>query len=129
MVTLEDIVKHLTYNRVNFLGCTLMLGGLVGSVGGIIYSNIEVIGISLIIGSAGFLFSALSEFGSPTVQIYQRTVEHIQRFGRLDEKFVAKYMQADYCCRQGVYMATKEFGFLEDYKKARKHNPSIIFNF
>ncbi len=115
-------------NRPALLGYSMLASGLVGGVYSVLERDMPSLAVSCssILGGA-FILSG-TDFGNETYRVYERTKEHIQKRKRLDEEVVKLYSKF-YCERQGVYMAAKELGYLEDYKKAIKNQKIIMSNF
>jgi hypothetical protein len=128
MKKLEKILKLVTMNRPAFLGYSLLAGGLVGGIYSVLERDMTSLASSCssILGGA-FILSG-TDFGNETYRVYERTKEHIQKYKRLDEEVVKLYSKF-YCERQGVYMAAKELGHLDEYKNFMKSKKSIIPNF
>lgn len=128
MKKLEKILKLVTINRPAFLGYSMLASGLIGGF----YSVFEKDMNSLAFYMCNFLGGAFilsgTDFGNETYRVYERTKEHIQKHERLDEEVVKLYSKF-YCERQGVYMAAKELGHLDDYKKLMKGKKVTIPNF
>ena len=129
MTKLDEIVKGIFMNRISFLGISCVIGGLTGIVTGAIKRDISIAGCSVMTFFTGVYLLGVTEVGSETYNSYERTKSHIQEHGRLSKHFVRTFSQ-QYCDRQGVYIAAKELGCLNTYKKATKLEGAIrILNF
>jgi len=128
MSRLTDILKTASVNRVTALGSTAAVVGAVGIVLGGLENNITLLGCSAASAYCGFFLTCITGWGVQTFEFYKRTKKHIQEHNGLDEWFVKMYGN-NYCNRQGIYMAAKELGYLDDYKKAREGEKVIIPNF
>lgn len=127
MSKLTNIVKFLAMNRVTLLGYGFFTGGLAGLVIDFVKNDVETAGCSALSMLVGCYLFGITGFGKDTYNAYKDTKEHIQEHEKLDERFVNHHQV--YCSRQGVYMAAKELGYLDDYKKAMKGKQGIIPNF
>lgn len=85
--------------------------------------------------ATGFSISSLCGFGEKTSFEYQKTKELIDNHGRLGELYPKKIFEHDsklfgYCANQGVYLAAREEGELEEYERMKeKYSDNWIPNF
>lgn len=85
--------------------------------------------------TAGFLSSFFTVFGTNTLYYYKKTKEHIEKQGELEDRYLYPLMNGSdplchYCPEQGVYLAAKETGNLDKFKKFRKeYSENIIPHF
>ncbi len=128
MKRLERILKQATINRFALLGYSMIATGLAGAVYSVINMDMTSATISSgsIVGGA-FILSG-TDFGNETYWTYERTKEYIQKHKCLDKEVVDLYGKF-YCERQGVYMAAKELGCLDDYNKLMEGKKIVIPNF
>lgn len=63
--------------------------------------------LSLVLGYTGFGCLQFTDFGMCTYRAYKRTKRHIQKRGRIHEKFKI-WMSNLYCDRVGMELAIKE---------------------
>lgn len=115
-------------NRFTLLGYSLITTGLVGAVYSVINLDIKYATVSSGSVACGILILSGTDAGIETYRVYERTKEYIQKNKRLDEEVVKLYSKF-YCERQGVYMAAKELGHLDEYKALMKGKKVTIPNF
>jgi len=73
----------------------------------------------------GTLFLLVTTAGLRTLRAYQRTKNHIKRYGEIDACY-DKYSSM-YCTRVGMKLAIKENGLLELYKQKRREDDNYPF--
>lgn len=116
-------------NRINLLGLTLAAGGIATM------TSYSLNDLPSYVGAFGFDFSMFgvitsmcTNFGEETLISYKKTLQHLERTGKLEPDFLSSKMET-YCVRQGIYFAAKETGHLEEFNQEVKNHPSIIPNF
>lgn len=83
--------------------------------------------------------SAITGFGASTGKLYSRTVDHLKKFKKLDERFFDKMMGFDdstplvgYCQLQSMYLACRDYApeQLDTFYKLKKENTrNVVPNF
>ena len=142
MSKLEDSVRSFIAgsvgNRVYLLGKVLLVGGIVSASHNekMIMDPYQFMAVS-----SGALFCASTFCGYGTRKLYNRTREHIRRFGKLNPKFVKNVIRRSqqdypgfdlligYCQEQGAYLAARDMGQLGAFNDAKTSSRNIIPNF
>lgn len=125
MPKLQDLVKATIMNRATLFGAGLFLSGITGTVLSIIKNDMTLCQYSGKATTIGLMLIGVTKLGSHTHETYLKTKEHIQEHKKLDRRFTELNAQL-YCDRQGVYIAAKELGYLNDYRKCVKGMWNII---
>jgi hypothetical protein len=117
---IKDYAKCVYQNKFTFTGYIGVVS-FIGVNAGRIYFDIPDFEepwdlVDFLSNSAVFLYSIISlgltSLGNETMDNYQRTRDHIEQFGRVEDYFDQK-MSKTYCTRVGMKLAAKEYG-LED---------------
>ncbi len=128
MKKLEKILKIVTMNRPALIGYTLFASGLFGGIYSFLENDMNSLASNVCYLLGGAFILSGTDFGSETYRVYEKTKEHIQKHECLDKEVVKLYSKF-YCERQGVYMAAKELGHLDEYKSLMKGKKVNIPNF
>lgn len=128
MKKVKKFLKYATVNRVALLGYSMLASGLVGGIYSVLERDMTSLAVSCSSILGGTFILSGTDFGNETYRIYERIKEHIQKNKCLDEEVVKLYSKF-YCERQGVYMAAKELGHLDEYKNLMKGKKVNIPNF
>lgn len=96
---------------------------------------ITILGITAAIHSMNIV--AIAQFAGRTVLAYERTKQHIQKFGRIDRRYLktwlgheSKYKITGYCQLQGMYLAAQEEGLTKEFAELKgTHTKNIVPNF
>lgn len=129
-------------NRVTALGCALLTSSAASlelvdkfrPVDNNFYINY---GPEMGLAFLGTVLLTHTEFGSKTVKLYDKTAKHIKKFDRIDKRFFDKIIPVNditnnwdgYCQMQGVYLAARDYGKLDEFKEMRKKSSNVIPNF
>ncbi len=121
-------MKIVTLNRFALLGYSLIASGLAGAAYSLANKDITSMAVSCGSIFCGAFILSGTDAGLETYRSYERTKKYIQKHKCLDKEVTDLYGKL-YCKRQGVYMAAKELGYLDDYKKLMEDKNIIIPNF
>ena len=124
-------------NRVTALGCSMLSGSLTSLALSHEGQLLENHGLSMSLGYVGALLLLQTELGSNTSRLYEKTVNHIKKFGRIEERFFDKVVPVNdmaspwdgYCQLQGVYLAARDYDQLNDFNRMRSKSCNRIPNF
>ncbi len=122
-------------NRVTALGYITLAGGTVMLIEQQPTDPLAaVIGVGMTLGFGGFCILATAA-GCHTNEYYLRTKDHIKENGKFDDRFLKVTLEkkkgtVTYCIRQGVYLAAKETGHLDQFNEAKaKYSHGTLPNF
>lgn len=85
--------------------------------------------------SAGLAALGVTKLGLGTRETYRRSKAHIERHGRLDERFARAVILGardgengcyGYCQEQGLYLAARDSGELETFERARREHSTLF---
>ena len=107
---MEELLEAM---NVAFFGNRIMLSGLTTIACGIAAHNSSFYCI-------GGIMVLTAGFGRETVWAYHLTKKHLLQHGKIEESFARQLVYAPYCDRQGLYLAARNYGHLDMFKKVTK---------
>ncbi len=107
MIQINKLVKCNIRNRLTSAGYIAFLGSLVLIVIENKY-NFRLSVPSEYLAIFGGVSLGLGDFGFGTYSAYRRTLKHIEKFNRLDKRYVQKHKW--YCQKVGIQIASEETG-------------------
>ncbi|MDD5192486.1 MAG: hypothetical protein PHH54_06405 [Candidatus Nanoarchaeia archaeon] len=110
---------------------TLMSELMIGS--GLFLSGDNHPTLKPLLGMIGFPVYFVTVCGLQTLSSYNRTIKHIKKFEKLDERFAKEQMGEyknnllmGYCQLQGMYLASKKYNQLDEFYKLKKKISEVI---
>lgn len=134
---LQNAEVGLIGNRVAILSTSMLVGGYGASLSSLITGNI-LLGVGYFIPTViGAMITGYTICGTTTKKIYKRTRDHIKQFDTIDPNFFSTAIHPDaekkytgYCQLQGMYLACRDAGKLEEFYRLKKEKTkNIIPNF
>ena len=122
-------LKCVVGNRVTLCGFIIFILSLVGFVFFLLFlqnpnSNFIILTLLGLCSVAGLFFGFTLLFftalGLDTYKVYKKTISHIQKFGKIDERYRA-LLDDCYCDQVGIKIAAKEMGLKKE--KTDCNNP------
>ncbi len=132
MNKLKELEVIILGNKVTLLGYSLIATGLETSI---CYANSPYMPWFILTVLSGGFLAATTKPIKETLDKYQETMRYIKRSGKLDEFFLKKvfsknHILCEYCHAQGVYLAARKEGFLNQFFNAKKkYSNNIIPHF
>jgi len=128
---------YLFGNRVVLVGITFLgYGALTFSSLPAHELNSVTAGLSFCAFCAGAGIVGNARFGCSTIAIYRRSMAHISRYGRLDDRFAKAVINGSenepltgYCQQQGLYLAARDTGMLATFREAQKQHSNVSIPF
>ena len=106
---IKDYARSAVANKFTLLGYASMASvPLFAYLSRQTHSDIPAV-ISYVLFFEGLGSLAVSMLGFPTFNCYRKMRSHIEKHGRIDERFEHEF-STDYCVQIGIKMATKEAG-------------------
>jgi len=128
-------------NRGVVLGISLAFGGTFAMYNEVkhVTPNLFLLGSYFLTAFSGAVVGGYNNCGEGTVKIYQRTVEHLKEFRKIDKRFLLTCMEDDankkytgYCQLQGIYLACRDYApecLPEFYELKKQYTKNIVPNF
>src|SRR3989338_4787872 len=116
---LKEWIRRCFGNRVNLAGITSVVAGIESIVLSTPFASLQTLTGAGVVIFGGWLLRQVEDCGAETEHYYSTTQEHINRFGHLGDEYLKIILTLGlYCTRQGVYLAARDAGLVQEFRDA-----------